>query len=296
MIYFPYLRGRQFDLSALMAFAPQSSSNMMPVIEPVRDVAALPKTIRAFAEQHQPLAVIQNSQVDHYNFQATQRYPIEQFFDAPEIRRAFILTPLLPPNQLENSLIIVQHYADLKLFLDRDWMPKSATLLVPPESRIRRLLVGRHFGHIFDHYSVPEHSFEFSQMPDSFWSNDVQFSQQYGEVGFSDYLTQGAPYFEHGFPSRTVTLHLIYMDGDELRIHHFVSDQHDDFKHQKEKYFEALDKAVAWINQQPLINQTPATDQLKQLAETRHFPGMGVLKSLTIQHHLTIMQRYLERQ
>lgn len=121
MIYYPYFRGRQFDLRALTEFAGQAETpNVMPIIEPVRDVPALPKTIETFSQRQQPLAVIQNPQVDHYHFQAAKRYPIEDLFQQPEIQRAYILTPLLPPQLLANSLVIVQHYADLKLFLDHD--------------------------------------------------------------------------------------------------------------------------------------------------------------------------------
>lgn len=295
MIYYPYFRGRQFDLRALTEFAQHAAAtDIVPIIEPVRDVPALPKTIKTFSKHHQHLAVIQNPQVDHYDDQAAKRYPIDDLFEQPEIQRAYVLTPLLPPNLLSNSLVIVQHYADLNLFLDHDWLPKSATLLVPPEARIRRLLFGRQFGHLFDHYTVPDHSFEFSAMPDSFWSNDIEFAHEYHEIGFSDYLTQGATYFDHGHPSRTVALHLIYLNHQQVRIRHFVSDQHDDFKHQREKYFEALAKAVKWIKNQPAINQTTATAKLITLEKEHHFPGMGVLKALTIEHHLAIMERYLQ--
>jgi len=294
MIYYPYFRGRQYDLRALTEFAEcDHIANIVPIIEPVRDSPALPKTIKAFGQHHHRLAVIQNPQVDHYDYQAAKRYPIDDLFEQPGIQRAYVLTPLLPPNLLDNSLVIVQHYADLKLFLDHDWLPNSATLLTPPEARIRQLLAGRRFGHLFDHYAVPEHSFEFSTMPDSFWSNDIEFAHQYHEIGFSDYLTQGATYFERGHPSRTVTLHLIYLANHQVRIRHFVSDQHDDFKHQREKYFEALAKAVQWIKSQPTKNQTAATAKLVALSEEHHFPGMGVLKALTIEHHLEIMERYL---
>lgn len=295
MIYYPYFRGRQFDLRALTEFAEEANTaNIMPIIEPVRDVRALPNTIQAFSQHHQKLAVIQNPQVDHYHFQAAKRYPIDDLLAQPGTQRAYVLTPLLPPHLLNDSLVIVQHYADLKLFLDHGWIPDSATLLAPPEARIRRLLTGRRFGHLFDHYAVPEHSFDFTEMPDSFWSSDIEFAHQYHEIGFSDYLTQGATYFDHGHPSRTVALRLIYLANGQVRIRHFVSDQHDDFKHQREKYFETLAKAVKWIRTQPAINQTAATAKLVRLAEEHHFPGMGVLKALTIEHHLTIMSRYLD--
>lgn len=296
MIYYPYLRGRQFDLKALTTFATESHQNVVPVIEPVRDIAALPKTLQAFINHQQPVAVIQNPQVDHYNYQAEQRYPINALFESPWVQRAVILTPLLPPDQLNDALVIVQHYADLKLFIDHDWLPASATVLAPPEARMRRLLTANHqvFGHLFDHNEVRDHSADFAKMPDSFFTDDQTFARQYHETGFGDYLTQGKPYFEHGHPSRTVTLHLIYLQDGMVRIHHFVSDQNEDFKHQKEKYFEALAKTIAWFDTQPAINQTPAIDQLRELAKVHKFPGMGILKQLTLEHHLVMMARYMD--
>lgn len=296
MNYYPYFRGRQFDLKALTNFATTNYAHITPIIEPVRDVAALPRTIEAYANRQHPIAVIQNPQVDHYNFQVHARYPIQHWFANPYVMRATILTPLVPPAQLRDNLVIVQHYDDLKLFVDHDWLPDSATPLVPPEARIRRLLGPRPFGHIFDHYVMPDHHDDVVNLTDSFFSEDLTFAQRYAELGFSDFLTQGHPYYEHGFPSRTVALHLIYLQDGQVRIHHFVSDQNEDFKHQKEKFFEALAKAVAWFGEQPAVNQTDAVIQLNELARTHHFPGMGVLKELTIEHHLTIMARYLANQ
>lgn len=296
MIYYPYFRGRQFDLRALTQFAATDYADIVPVIEPVKDLNALPKTIAAFTTANRPLAIIQNPQVGHYQYQAQQRYPINAVLDAVNIVPAFVLTPLLPPETLAanpRALIIVQHFDDLRLFIQRGWLPETAPLLAPPEARTRQLLQGRQFGHIFDHFPFPEHSADFENMTDSFYADDITFAHQYGETGFSDFLTLGHTYSEQGHPSRAVTLHLTYLKDAQVRVRHFVSDQHADFSHPKEKFFEALDKAVEWISDQPEENLTTTTTRLIALQTTHKFPGMGILKQLMIEHHLAIMSRYL---
>lgn len=298
MIYYPYFRGRQFDLRALTQFAGTDYANIVPIIEPVKDLNALPKTIKAFTAANNPLAVIQNPQVGHYQYQAQQRYPISDLLLAPNIVPAFVLTPLLPPELLTanpKAVVIVQHFDDLRLFVQRDWLPETVTLLAAPEARVRQLLRGRQFGHLFDHFPFPDHSADFADMTDSFYSADAEFARFYGEIGFSDYLTMGHTYSEQGHPSRAVTLHLTYLKDNQVRVHHFVSDQHDDFAHPKEKFFEALTKATAWITRQPKVNLTPTTARLQELSEMRKFPGMGILKQLMITHHLEIMNRYLHQ-
>jgi hypothetical protein len=50
MIYYPYFRGRQYDLRALTEFAERDHiADITPIIEPVRDVPALPKQSKCLA-------------------------------------------------------------------------------------------------------------------------------------------------------------------------------------------------------------------------------------------------------
>ncbi|WP_288530042.1 sce7725 family protein [uncultured Secundilactobacillus sp.] len=296
MRYFPYFRGRQYDLRALQAFAQTPFNNITPIIEPVRDIPALPQTLTDFIQADQPIALVLNPRVGHYHFDAPAKHPIQSVLATGAVTPAFILSPLLPPEQLvahPTAIVIVQHFDDLALFLARDWLPETLTLLVPPEARIRRQLRGRPFGHLVDHFVPGEYAPDTGQLMDSFFSDDRSFAATFGEIGFSDFLTVGQPYSEHGFPTKAVTLHLTYLKDGRVRIRHFQSDDHADFRHQREKFFQALIKAVMWINQAPTINQTPATDQLLTLANEHHFPGMGIIKALTLTHHLTMMNRYL---
>lgn len=67
-MYYPYLRGKQFDLLALKEALSRGllSNKIQPVIEPVRDSATLKNVIELFQKKHHPIAVIQNPQVGQF--------------------------------------------------------------------------------------------------------------------------------------------------------------------------------------------------------------------------------------
>lgn len=52
-MYFPYLRGRQFELIALRELIENDciNSSIIPIIEPVKPTATLLKTIEAFVAE-----------------------------------------------------------------------------------------------------------------------------------------------------------------------------------------------------------------------------------------------------
>ena len=59
-MYFPYLRGRQFELIALRELVEKGvlSSRITPIIEPVKLSSTLVKTIEAYGENSKQLAII----------------------------------------------------------------------------------------------------------------------------------------------------------------------------------------------------------------------------------------------
>ena len=61
-MYFPYLRGRQFELIALRELVEKDvlSGRIMPIIEPVKLSATLVKTIETYGKHNKQLAIITN--------------------------------------------------------------------------------------------------------------------------------------------------------------------------------------------------------------------------------------------
>lgn len=68
-MYFPYLRGRQFELIALRELAEKGvlSSRIMPIIEPVKLSSTLIKTIQAYGVNNKKIAIITNPKVGSFN-------------------------------------------------------------------------------------------------------------------------------------------------------------------------------------------------------------------------------------
>lgn len=68
-MYFPYFRGGQYDLLALKELVQMNliSSNVVPVIEPVKISPTLKSTLKAFEVANAPIALILNSDVGDLN-------------------------------------------------------------------------------------------------------------------------------------------------------------------------------------------------------------------------------------
>ena len=73
-MYFPYLRGRQFELIALRELVEKGvlSSRITPIIEPVKLSSTLVKTIEAYGENSKQLAIITNPKVGSFSSDARE--------------------------------------------------------------------------------------------------------------------------------------------------------------------------------------------------------------------------------
>lgn len=300
MLYFPYFRGRQYDLLALKNIAQQHvlPANIIPIIEPVRDIRALPQTVAAFVDHDQPVVVIANPTVSDYSLTQQKLHDWRPYQDNPNLIVGHVLTPMLIPDSLtapagHHTLLIARQYDELKAAHHAGWLTAPDYLLVPPEARIRQLL-DRPTVSLFDHAWFPEHDRSYADIVDGFFSDDWTLADFNNYVGFSDYTIGGSHYSEHGYPAKAVTLHLTYFRGNQLRIHRFVSTDRNDFRHPKEKFFQAVAKLAEWLPQQPAVTQTPAAQQLAAYHEQQHFPGLGVVKRLSLEHHLQLMAQYFK--
>ena len=298
MLYFPYFRGRQYDLLALKKIAEQRilPRNIIPIIEPVRDIRALPQTVAAFVDHDQPLVIIANPTVSDYALTQQKLYDWQPWRDNPNLIVGHILTPTTvasPPVAGHQTLLIGRQYDELLAAQHAGILTDSTYLLVPPEARIRQLLQ-RPTISLFDHAWLPEHDRSYADIEDGFFSNDWELADLNHYQGFSDYTIGGGYYSEHGYPARAVTLHLTYFAGEQLRIHRFVSNDRSDFKHPKEKFFQAVAKLAEWLPQQPASVQTPAAQELAAYHTQHHFPGLGVVKRLSLEHHLQTMAAYFK--
>ena len=105
--------------------------------------------------------------------------------------------------------------------------------------------------------------------------------------------TIGEQYREGGGPAYAVAVHLTYLnagDANTIWIKHYVSDSNFDTSDPGNKTREALAKLFG--EKQSSAFQLPTTPALRELLDYQardHFPGLGMLKKLSMWHHLDVV-------
>jgi hypothetical protein len=118
-----------------------------------------------------------------------------------------------------------------------------------------------------------------------------------GMNGFGDFLIVGNDYTETGGPAYAVAIHLTYLKSDnDMHIYHFISDQTASQTDPGGKFLEALAKLVKEINKSnSLIYKSMACTEYIDLFKKKHYPGLGYVKKLSMQHHIELVAYYLSK-
>ena len=112
-------------------------------------------------------------------------------------------------------------------------------------------------------------------------------------VGFSDYSIVGEEYSESGFAPHAVAIHIVYFDDSkDLRIHHFVSRDNDDISDPARKFYQAVQQLIEWNKTKRL--DTLAIKTFEKICEEQSYPGLGVVKKLSLMHHLELISRFMD--
>lgn len=301
MIYYPYLRGRMYDLLALKeaCLANELGKNIVPIIEPVRDSKELLDTVTILVEHEQPFSIVANPQVSVYGLNDTKLHPLPDLSKLAFFHPAAILASDFSSDFIQsdfnNSLLIVRNYQLLKAYQDTELLKKVSGVLIPEEARLHQLVKNKAIT-LTDPLTFVPHVEDYAIIDDEFFQPANWYQQIDNYQAFGDYSMVGSHYFDKGMPSRAIALHIIYATKDgTLRIHHFVSDSNESMRGQKEKFFEALKKLVAWAPENIHgLNRTDALEELLDYANQTKFPGLGIVKKLSLRHHFQLMSRLLE--
>jgi len=299
--YYPYLRGRMYDLLALKTLVDnhQLGPKIVPIIEPVRDSKELQQTVQACVDQQQPFSLIANPQVSVYGLNDTKLYPLPSLANVPFFHPSAVLAAdfsqdFLTTTKGQTSLLIARNYPLLKAYQHTAVLRQVTGILVPNEARLQAIAGKRAIG-LTDPMPFVPHVAEYADLTDAYFAPANWTGRLNNGHGFGDYSVVGSHYFDKGMPSRAIAIHLIYVTADgSLRIHHFVSDSNEQMRGQKQKFTEALAKLVAWAPQHLQgLNDTPALRTLLAYADQDKFPGLGNVKKVALMHHFQLMQRLL---
>jgi len=312
-MYFPFLRGKQYELIALRDLSDLLSTNrnkVSPIIEPVKEsFTTLRSTLEALRNGNVNFNVIVNpvfgdlvgrtdevlkfvkETLEGYkNFQIG--YYLSKDRDVREsIQSAINIT-------FDYSGISFIHAFQITNFKElQDYKPKNKVLyhivdFKKTSRRYHRNLTGKIVS-LEDHFVIQDRNSNYLSNPDEFFSEEHLYYLKDGFKGFSDYLMIGDSFSESGFLPYAVVIHLTYPDSDKkLRIHHFVSNSNDDTTDVAGKFGEALQKLIGWLGTNIITSQ--AIEEFKDLHKNGHFPGLGYIKKLSLKHHIELVTSLLQ--
>lgn len=310
-MYFPYLRGKQYELIALREISSQLGSkvNVHPVIEPIkRNDTGLIRTCNDLTSSNVPFTIIINPKVgevqghgeellnfiDNQTSKEGPKYLGVLVEGEQDINNVLMRLKACPISFKGFNLIHLRPLKDFTILSGLDPYGKSELNTINFSGTNRRY--DRNFAKativtLSDPFNLQNRNADYSRTPDEPFTAENKYFKEDNYYGFSDYLTIGEPFSASGFLPYAVAIHITYEDSGFIRIRHFVSDSNDDYSDVPGKFMEALQKLVDWLTTSS--HNTRAIAEFQRLYRERHFPGLGTIKKLSILNHIELINRML---
>jgi hypothetical protein len=300
-MYFPYFRGRQFELIAIRDSLEMGilHEKIIPIIEPVKLSSTLTKTLSAFIEKRKEIAVIHNPKVGSFNMEIAKESPIKEIYNSQMQSDMIIKSHIInnrSADELHNLFDLGISKEDiLTIHMDRDNFEVYESLFgdtngkynLIPDERVFRRSVRNHRVLLDDKFNKLARNAEYKDK-DEFFSEDHIFYSEEGYTGFSDYSVVGSDYSESGFAPFAVAIHIVYFDPEKnLRVIHFVSESNGDIQDPGGKFYEAVSKLYEWKKDKE-INSYGLNELIKHY-HNESYPGLGTVKKLSIMHHIEFL-------
>lgn len=313
-MYHPYFRGKQYELITVRELAPlMSNVGFRPIIEPVREgLSGLHKALNAVAEADGKAILIVNPRHGDLSEDGSSLTDLlrEEFQDLSGIAAGILLTGTISADDAWK--LYQEHSEHSPVFIHAGFVDAkglSLKLGKPKASHYHVFLdqfCGKLYRKQFDgaHRVLVKNGFHRKRNADydpleSFSDLHATFEDD-GMDGFGDFLIVGDDFTEGGGPAYAVAIHLTYIDADQfdaMWIHHFVSDTQDTPKDPAGKFAEALAKMMAVLNKKDCqVLETTAVKEYRSLHKHGHFPGLGYVKKLSMNHHIETLADYFAKQ
>jgi hypothetical protein len=310
-MYYPYFRGKQFELIAIRESAElMAEVGFTPIIEPVKETLnGLHRTLTAICDAKGTAVVIVNpGHGDHSEDGDSISKLLKEFFlDKAGITAGILLRESMTP---EEAIACYQkHEAHCPTFVHAGFTePKNlGEKLGAKLPETRHAFFEMHCGKLYrkhfqgsnrillrdgfrrrknaDHPQVEEFSDLHVTYPDE------------GMNGFGDFLIVGNDYIEGGGPAYAVAIHLTFIDPDKddaMFIYHFVSTTRDTPTDPAGKFGQAVEKLITKLDSgNSKLLESSAIKEFRELHAKGHYPGLGMVKKLSMRHHIETLADYL---
>lgn len=302
-MYFPYLRGRQFELIALREYAihTKGEQKVIPIIEPVRKTFnSLKIALSKFEASDFTIALILNPQVGEIK-------SINETLDnlSGELELVSWIPSFIVKNNIQeiNKYIAQNGFSDVMLICSNNTdtssneflefaLSKNVKYIVSVENKsLKRRLRGTNKNLILlsDCFKPKKRNSDYLDAPPEKFTEENIFFTEENYSGFSDYTTISSEFNEGGTTPFAVSIHLTYQrKNEEIWIRHFTSISNDDQANIQGKFAEAAQKAVRFLDKKDI--QTVASIELRDYYRLKKYPGLGMVKKISIKNHLELIK------
>lgn len=310
-MYYPYLRGRQFELIALREYALQygNVNNVIPIIEPVKNTfnsmkLAIPKLIEGKVK----FALILNPQEGSFSDDSDATHHIttalrDELVDTSNWIPSFLLTN----NYLEVSTLITEYgYQEVMLvcsditdssnahFEELVLMPQVKFVVSKENRTLLRKLKDKNkvIIRLDDNFNAQKRNKDYLSVPEEKFTEEHLYYKDDNYGGFSDYTVLVSDFIEGGGAPYAVSIHLTYEKANkEVWVRHFTSETNDDIANIQGKFAEAAAKAIQFLDENSIA--TIASNELRHYYQEGKYPGLGMVKKISIKNHLELMNKII---
>ena len=309
-MYHPYFRGKQYELITIREMASVlKQAGFRPIIEPVKEtLKGLSKALDAVAETEGHAIVIVNPY--HGDLSGSGETLTEllqqKFLDLPRISAGILLKQDM---SVAEALQCFETHSDHSPCLIHagfaDAKNLAASLGVPQPDQCH-VFFDRFCGKLYQKHFKGAHRVLLRDGFQKKRNRDYKLLEPFSDLhatygdegmdGFGDFLIVGDDYSESGGPAYAVAIHLTYIDPDQddaMQIYHFVSERQDTPQDPAGKFAEALKKMIRTLDApKSKVIKTRAVEEFRDLHQRGHFPGLGYIKKLSMNHHIETLARY----
>ena len=309
-MYFPLLRGKQYELIALREFAEANPENLWlcPIIEPVRVLHdALIRAAGVLSNSHIPYCIILNPVRGDYAIQSN-RFEISAFlekFQELEVKPipAFYadgkckeVKSTIEKYGLDNVMIIFEDSFDMER-ADALCNQGSVSYIVcagaDSRSNSRYLMrTGKSIIRLDDRFVVRKPNTAYREIEEDAYSEEFYYYKSDHFYGFSDYCVLPKEFIEGGTTPTAIAIHLSYNKRtDSIWVRHFVSDE----AYDKQDLHSKFENAIKHLRM--FYSTIPPTQSVQWLIDhSDKYPGLGVLKKVTVLNHIQLVTTSLSSQ
>lgn len=304
-MYYPYLRSKQNEMLALREIAQSdiTYSHVMPIIEPVRELATLDKTIQMMESANIHYAVILNAK----GYKADEAYAWLTKDEYCNYAPAFLCDDSI--SSVKSSLDSLGEIHDVILVFKNDidsdneellsllTHPSVATIVGHMSRSLRKKLSQESKQLVTfnaDAFRAQNSNAQYDNVPDELYTEEHSFYKDDNYDGFSDFCVLPKDLQEGGMTPTTLAIHLTYKKNeDEIWVKHFLSDNRYGRENIQHKFKEAAVHVKEFYDGQE-IPKTEAVEQLLNCLQQKHYPGLGKLKEFSVWNHLELINDFLE--